>query len=62
MPQLGLKILFYLFFLCAIGFLAIGIYAIDFVLLAIAALFLVISLLIGFENGQLDFLKFRKRN
>ena len=62
MPQLGLKILFYVFLLCAIGFLAIGLYALDFVLLAIAALFVVISLLIGLENGQLDFLKFRKRN
>jgi hypothetical protein len=48
--------------LCAIGFLAIGLYALDFVLLAIAGLFIVISLLIGLENGQLDFLKFKKQN
>lgn len=62
MSQFGLKILFYIFLLCAIGFLVIGLYAFDFVLLAIAALFTVISLLIGLENGQLDFLKFNKRN
>ena len=62
MPQFGLKILFYVFLLCAIGFLAIGLYALDFVLLAIAGLFIVISLLMGLENGQLDFLKFKKQN